>query len=86
MYPISSSICRTSSIFNFSLLGVQLYLKIEVIVELNDSLRDLEIGKNNQKRLYDASVQATQQKDNIKKETTRHLEICYTSEIEKMRI
>lgn len=42
--------------------------------------------KNNRKRLYNAGVQATQQKENEEKETTRRLEIRTTSEVEKMRI
>lgn len=49
-------------------------------------LRDVEIAKNDRKRLYDGGVQATQQKENIEKETTCRLEICTTSEVEKMRI
>lgn len=84
--PISSSICRTSSPFNFSPSGAQLRRKTGVIAELSDSLRDVGIAKNDGKRLYDAGVQATQQKKNIEKETTRRLEICTIFEVEKMRI
>lgn len=83
---ISSSICCISSLFNSSPLGAQPHCKIRVIAELSDSLRDFGIAKNDRKRLYDAGVQATQQKDNIEKRTTRYLEICTTSKVEKMRI
>lgn len=84
--PISSSIRRTSSSFNSSPSGAQPRRKTGVIAELSDSLRNVGIAKNDRKRLYDAGVQATQQKENLEKETTRRLEICTTSEVEKMRI
>ena len=86
MNPIPSSIRRTLSPFNSSPLGAQPRRKTGVIAELSDSLRDVEIAKNDRKRLYDAGVQATQQKENMEKETTRRLEIRTTSEVEKMRI
>lgn len=57
--PILSSIYCTSSLFNSLLLGGQLRCKTRVIVELNDSLRDVRIAKNDRKRLYDAGIQAT---------------------------
>ena len=45
-----------SSAFNYSLSKAQLNHKIEVIIELNDSLGNIEIVKNDQKRLYNADV------------------------------
>lgn len=61
----------TSSPFNSSPSGAQPRRKTEVIAELSDSLRDVGIAKKNRKRLYNAGVQATQQKENEEKETTR---------------
>lgn len=84
--PISSFIHCTSSSFNSSSLEAQPRHKIEVIAELSDSLRDVEIVKNDRKWLNDTGVQAIQQKENIEKKTTRRLEICTTFEIEKMCI
>lgn len=67
-------------------MGAQPRCKPGVITELSDSLKDVGIAKNNRKRLYDVGVQATQQKENIEKETTCCLKIRTTSEVEKMRI
>lgn len=86
MDPILSSICRISLPFNFSPLEAQPHCKTGVIAELSDSLRDVRIAKNNWKQLYNSGVQATQQKENIEKETTCCLKICTTSKVEKIRI
>lgn len=84
--PISSFIQRTSSPFNFLPSRFQSRRKTGVIAELSNSLKDVGIAKNNRKQLYDAGIQATQQKKSIEKETTRRLQIRTTSEVEKMRI
>lgn len=86
MNPILLSIRCTSLSFNFSSSRIQLYYKTEVIIELSDSLRDIRIAKNDWKQLYDIGVQATQQKENIGKETSCCLKICTTFEVEKMCI
>lgn len=86
MDPILLSIYCIFLPFNSLLLRTQLNYKTRVIIKLSNSLKDIEIAKNNWKQLYNASIQAIQKKENIKKKTTHCLEICTTFKVEKICI
>ncbi len=84
--PISTPSC-TSSPFNLpTSITSQSQQKTYVISDLGDSLRNIRIAKNDQKRLNNASIQETQRMKCVKKNTTKQKKICKCSRVEKLHI